>query len=141
MYVTNEECLDAIKALIEDANLNLGYIGDSEEALVPKYPAVLVTAGEKSRIVHATATFKLNLNVVIWVYHAKLTDTHSQRTRADAELCTEIEDVVHADPTLGQNVIFGFIDSVVPGVVATPKKAPIVGSRMTWTGVSEERWR
>jgi len=68
------------------------------------------------------------------VYHARLTDSHKVRTKNDLLLVTAIRTLLHSDFRLGGNIIFGYVDSENPGVLASPKNDAVVGSRMTWTG-------
>lgn len=138
MYATPEEVLDHLYNLLvaNKTSLGLGFVGYAEERLIPKYPAVQVAAEPLIRELHGTHQFKVTFNMSLWVYHAKLTDSHRVRTRNDLLTVTAIRNLLHANLTLGGNIIFGYVDSENPGVLASPKNDPVVGTRMTWTGTS-----
>lgn len=136
MYTTPEEVLDGVYNLLvtNQVALGLGFIGYAEERLLPKYPAVQVSAEPLIRQLHATHQFLVTFNLSLWVYHAKLTDSHKVRTKNDLLTVTAIRNLLHSNFTLGGNIIFGYVDSENPGVLASQKNDPVVGTRMTWTG-------
>ena len=138
MYSTPEQVLDYLYNLLvaNKVALGLGFVGYAEEKLITKYPAVQVSAEPLIRELHATHQFRVNFNMSLWVYHAKLTDSHKVRTKNDLLTVTAIRNLLHSNLTLGGNIIFGFVDSENPGVLASPKNDPVVGTRMTWTGNS-----
>lgn len=136
MYATPEQVLDYLYNLLvaNKVALELGFVGYAEEKLIPKYPAVQVSAEPLIREIHGTHQFRNTYNMSFWVYHAKLTDSHKVRTKNDLLTVTAIRALLHNNLTLGGNIIFGFVDSENPGVLASPKNDPVVGTRMTWTG-------
>ena len=138
MYSTPEEVIDHFYNLLvaNQTALGLGFVGYAEERLVPKYPAVQVSAEPLTRELHGTHQFKVDFNLSFWVYHAKLTESHRVRTKNDLLKVTEIRNLLHSDFTLGGMIIFGFVDSENPGVLAQARGDASVGTRMTWTGTN-----
>lgn len=123
-------------------SLGLGYIGRFDEKRLPTYPAVVVSAGPRGKEVHGTHTFAVTLRVLLWVYHAKLDESHRQRSIDDLALVEAIENLLETDMTLGGKVIFGFVEDEQPGVMQ-PKSAKselVVGTKMTWVGATQKRW-
>lgn len=101
------------------------------EKLRPEYPAIVVTPGAKSKIVHATHTFLVTMEVVLSVYHARLNASHAQRTREDLELVTAIENLIErGEMNAGGEAIFVFVSDAFPGVVTRPTGDQVVGTRM-----------
>jgi hypothetical protein len=139
MYVAPEEVLDHVYNLMvtNKTPLGLGFVGYADEELLPEYPAVVVSAEPLARDIHATHQFLVRFNLSLWVYHAKLTDSHKVRSKSDLLLVTAIRNVVHSDFTLGGNIVFGHVDSENPGILVGPRGRrgdAVVGTRMTWTG-------
>jgi hypothetical protein len=139
-----EEAVEMLSELIEDnaERLGIGFIGKYDERLLPSYPAVVISSAPLSREVHATHTFALTLRALIWIYHAKVSLTHKERSEEDLLLVTALVSLLHDDTTYDGHVIFGFVDSEVPGIVAprAGRGDPIVGTRISWEGVVQERF-
>lgn len=124
--------------------LGINYVGFGNERLLGKYPSVVVTPDPLDRSVVATHQFAVILNVSIWVYHAKLTEGHKIRTMEDIKLAEEVTKALHADYTLGGNVVFGFVDGETPGAVARlvqGKAQAVIGTRLTWTAESRQTFQ
>jgi len=141
---TPEECVEAISELISDNAERLGiqYVGKNDERLLPRYPAVVVSGGMKRKEVHATHTFNVELYTTIWVYHAAITKTHQERSMEDMVFATALEALLEDDKTLGQRVIFCYVESSVPGVYAprSGRGEPVVGTKINWYALSQKRW-
>ena len=142
IFTRPEEVMDYLHDKLEDNKITLGikYIGYGDEDLIPEYPAVLVTADPVNREIHATHTFRNFFNLSLWVYHADMSVTRKVRNREDLLLCSAIYRLIHDDLTLGGNIIFGYIDSEVPGVIRNRRRGAAVGTRMTYLGEARERF-
>lgn len=139
-----EEAVEMLSELIvnDGGSLGIEFIGKYDERLLPRYPAVNVSTAPLTREVHATHTFNVTLRVVLWVYHAKLTLTHKERSEEDLLLVTQLKDLLHTDHTFNNRVIFGYVDSETPGVIG-PRAGggdSVVGTRMSWEAVTQERF-
>jgi hypothetical protein len=138
-FTEPEEALDYVHALLDGnkATLGLGYVGYGEERLLPKYPAAVVSFNVPvNRELHATRTFRLEWVVQIEVYHAKLTVGHKTRTREDMQLAARIRNKLHEDYTFGGSVVFGFVRSERPGIIADGKGRANVATILVWSGES-----
>lgn len=130
---------DYVVGLLENhkASLGLRYIAQNDEALIPQYPAVLVQSDNTERQLHATQMYRVVFHLDLWVFHAELSSGAAVRSRKDIELATAIRKVLHADYTLGDHIIFGFIDGEFPGISARivgGDLSTIVTTRLTWQG-------
>jgi hypothetical protein len=102
------------------------------ERLKPQYPAVLIIAGTKQKAVHGTHIFLVGLEVILQVYHAKLDSTHTERTEADLNLVTNIEDwLERGEMNMDEKVVFMYVAQVSP-VIGRDRFAndSVVGSQM-----------
>lgn len=125
----------------EAGELGLATCTFGSERLIREYPAVLVSPEGTARDIHGTHTFSLMFTLNLWVYHAKLDRSHSQRTLEDLLLVSSITDKLHEDMTLGRRLIFGFITQESPGFFNRPKGEAVVGTRMVYEGRSQERFK
>lgn len=123
--------------------LGLEFIGSYDEKRIPRYPAVVVSPGDRVKTQHGTNTFNVELAATLWVYHGDLTVPHRVRSEEDLKIVDEIEALFESDYTLGGLVIFGFFVSQVPSVVqaSSPKREVIAGTRMDWVGLTQRRMR
>lgn len=139
-----EEVVELLANLIEQNSGPLGveFVGKYDEKMLPRYPSVVVSAGPFSKEVHGTHTFALELRAIIWVYHANLTLTHAQRSKEDLELATSLVALIEDDKTFEEQLIFSFVESETPGVIAprAGRGEPVVGTRLNWMGVTQQRW-
>jgi hypothetical protein len=136
MFVDIVEAMDYIKDMfdVNAGTLGLNYVGYGDERVITKYPAVVVDSGPTEREIHGTHKFKNTFHIVFWVYHAGMNLTYQRRTQEDLLLVREITNLLHSDLTLGGNIVFGYIDSSIPGLFQRPKGSAVVGTRMTWEG-------
>lgn len=137
---------NAIYDLIKDNEgpLGLNYVGKYDEKRLPRYPSVVVSPGDRTKIlgnITSPPTFNVELSVALWVYHGDMTVPHSTRNEEDLKLVDKIEEVLEEDHTLGGLVIFGYIITQVPGIVqpAASKSEIIAGTRMDWVALSKKR--
>jgi len=144
LITTPEEAVEMLYDLIrENAGLlGMEYVGQYDENLLPRYPNVVISPGVKTKEVHGTHTFLVTLRCIIWIYHAQLTITHTERSQEDLAFATAIETLIEQDKTFGQRVIFGFVESSTPGIIAarTGKGEGIVGTRLAWECITEQHW-
>jgi hypothetical protein len=139
-----EEAVDLLKEVIDDnaGLLGIEFVATHEERLIPRYPAVVISAGVVTKEVHATHTFNVTLRCIIWVYHANLTETHRERNQHDLELATALIALLEDDKTFGNRLIFSFVESETPGVLAARfgRSDAIVGTRLAWESITQQRW-
>lgn len=152
-YYTDQVMVWMKEALALKPEFGFQYVdyGDPED-FIPGYPAVIITANPSSRILHATHRFQLQLSVDLWVLHADMTTATSLRRIDCILLCNAIQDFLDLNmnlPTIPSltindamnhpdgNVIQGWISGQSPGLLRR-KGAPIVGTRMTWEGISAQ---
>lgn len=124
---------ELLNARADELGINSVNYGDEAQIIVG-FPAVVVTAAPVDRELHATQQFKIEYNIDIWIYHARLDETHRQRTRSDIELASKVRKVLHEDKTFGQNIIQGWVRQEVPGLMIQAKGDSVVGTRLAWTG-------
>lgn len=138
MYATNLEALDHLYGLLVTNQTALGLKGVwyGDDDFIPKYPAVVCLAEGMDRSLHSTRSFKLDLIVSLYVFHAEMNATYRTRTRNDLMLVDAVRGVLHADYTLAGNIVFGFIQREQPGIGNRPKGPGIVSTSLTWTGES-----
>lgn len=138
-----EELVEHFETMFLNSTLPLEYVAKYDEKLIPRYPAVQIQPGTFDEEPHATHTRLITLRAFIYIMHAKLTVNRRTRTLEDLLLATQVKYFLEEDVTLGQRIIHGFVDSETPA--AFPPRAQkgdaIVGTRMTWTGAQEIRWR
>lgn len=139
-----EQAVELLKDLIEDNAERLGiqFVGVYDERLIPRYPAVIISAGQTDKEPHATHTFAVILRCTIWVYHAKMTQTHRERSEEDLLLATALGALLEDDKTYEDRLIFGYVESEVPGVIAprAGRGEMIVGTKMNWEASTQQRW-
>jgi hypothetical protein len=139
MFTEPDEALDYIYNLLNDNKgpLGLGYVGYADERLLPKYPAVVVSLNVPvDRTLGPTGTFNLGWAVQLVVYHAKLTRGHRTRTREDMQLAAAIRKKLHEDYKAGGGVIFGYVRSERPGIIADDRGTANVATSLIWTADS-----
>lgn len=148
-YHDEIEVMDYMKELLESnsGKLGINYVAYGEEKLIPEYPAVQIISGETTREIIVTHKFAVAFSIDIWVLHANLNASHRERTREDMILANAVKDLLDTNaklPSAGApagNIIFGFVDSLVPGVlnrVVGAKTSPVVTTRLSWRGESRQ---
>lgn len=138
-----EQLIPHFEEMIKGSDLPFDYVAKYEERLTPRYPAVQLQPGVFDEEPHATHTRLITLRAFIYVMHGKLTLDYRTRSEEDLILATRLKYFLEEDVTLGGRIIHGFVDSETPA--AFPPRArkgdAIVGTRMTWTGAQQIRWR
>src|SRR4051812_48732448 len=91
-----QEAVEMLYELIREnaGSLGMEYVGQYDENLLPRYPNVVISPGIKTKEVHGTHTFLVTLRCILWIYHAKLTETHVDRSIEDLEFATAIEALI-----------------------------------------------
>lgn len=106
---------------------------------ITRFPSAVVVPGPMERTGHAIRmVFELGFTVYIFILHADLTKTQSQRTSADLALARAVTLNLHADYTLGGNVITGFISREEPRTLPMGMGRSIIGTQLTWVGTQRE---
>jgi len=143
LFTTQQDLAQYVKDFLDEEAgvLGLATVEFGSERLIKEYPAVLVSPEGISRVIHGTHTFNLTLVLNLWVYHAKLTIRHTQRTQEDLELTSAITDKLHESMTLGGRLIFGYVSDENQGFFNRPKGEAVVGTRMVYEGLSQERFK
>lgn len=145
MITQVEDAADYVEQLLQlkAGELGLGTVAFADK-LVGDYPAVVITPGGRSKDFHATHTFGIVMELYLAVYHAKLTITHSKRTKEDLQLVTAIESVLEADMRWtvdgSEQVTIAWVRDQVPGVIPRPKGEAVVGTRMVMEIRSQKRF-
>jgi len=139
MFSEPEEVVDYVWNILNTnkATLGLGFVGYADETLLPKYPAAVVSFNAPvQRDLGPTRTFSLTFALQIIIYHARLTASHRTRTKEDMQIAATVRNKLHEDYRLGGGVIFGFVESERPGIVADAKGRANVATILFWTGTS-----
>lgn len=138
-----EELVEYFADLIETSSLPFEYVAKYDERLIPAYPAVQVQPGILDKELHGTHTFIVALRAIFYVMHAKMTLDHRTRSLEDLQLATRLIEVLEEDMTLGGRVIQGWVDSETPAAFPprSTKGDIVVGTRLTWNGLQETRFK
>jgi hypothetical protein len=128
-----KDAADYLYQLLQDKGPEFGLENiEYDSKLIRRYPAAVITPGRKDKIQHSTQFFRVILEVMIGVYHARLTETHRERTRNDLILCEQIEAAIESEQLdWGQRVTQAWVSEVAPGTFVRPKGEQVVASRMT----------
>jgi hypothetical protein len=142
-FTAIEEVLEYMKPLLDNAASlsELQHVGFADDEMVFDYPAVVLVGEPTATELHGTHSFKNYFRVGIFVYHALVTETRDARTITDLELCTKIKAVLASDRTLGGGVVFGWVDSILPGTIRRPGNVFAIGSRLSWRGEALEAFQ
>jgi hypothetical protein len=138
-----EHLVEYLSLLVEDSSLPFAYIAKYDETLIPEYPACQIQPGTMDKDVHGTHTFMIGLRAFLYVMHAKMTVGHQVRSLEDLQLATDLVALLEQDLTFGGRVISGWVDSETPATF--PPRASkgdiVVGTRLTWNGLQEVRFK
>lgn len=142
MYSRPEEVAEYLKTKFaaQQVALGIAYIGMYDETLIPKYPAMVISPGPTAKTIVGTHKFEIQFRTIIWVYHARLTLTHQQRSLADLQLASAITALLDADIQMSDNVIHSYVESEVPGVIQprTTKSDAVVGTRLSHWALAQK---
>lgn len=138
-----EELVEYFADLVAMSDLPFEYVSKYDERLIPAYPAVQIQPGVTDKDVHGTHTFIVALRAIFYVMHAKMTVDHRTRSLEDLQLATELVAVLEESMTLDGRVVTGWVDSETPA--AFPPRGTkgdiVVGTRLTWNGLQETRFK
>ena len=123
--------LNSNKAVLGAADVWYG-----PQALIPRYPAIIVEPQPKRRSYVGTHRFKLIFTVGIFVYHGKVQGSELNR-QENEQAASVVEDFIHQDLTLGGLVVAGYVTLVEPGIVFRGE-VMVTSTRLTWQGESRE---
>lgn len=142
------QVLDYVHDLLEEkkGEIGLAFVGYGEERLIPEYPAILITAGPVTREIHGTHKFNLTFLLEMWVYHAKLSESHRIRTREDLILVGAVRSLMHdhlrlRDANGDAQITHGWITAEDPAFINRGKGEGVVGSRLEWIGLSQSNFK
>lgn len=111
------------------------YFGDQER--VPRTPCLSVEPGNKSREYNgAPRRFQVTLDTFIMVYVEKIQDM-AANTRLVLAIAERVEEVLHADSTLGKRVISSFVAESESGY-ATRDRTLLRAARLTFRATSQK---
>ena len=146
-FYSSEECATFISELLA-ANKSeftppggdeVKDIYPAEQRLVPKFPAFLIVPGPINRqLVQTGMQAELSLRVFIYIMHAKLTKTRSERTQEDIRMARKVSQFLHANKKLDGNVIHSLVEAEIPGSLAGPQGLAVVGTRLDWVATQRE---
>lgn len=126
-----------------DVNLGLQKAFTYDEILIRDYPCLLLNPAPEQKDIHATHTFLFTWYLYVYVFHADLAADRMMRNKADVLLAEKITDFMEADYTIGDRVIFGYIQSKIPGSMPPQvmnRNSAVVCTRLTWFATSEGRF-
>jgi len=116
--------------------LGLEEVYDGDEQLIPKTPSVCVIMGNKNRLLSGVPFRTDNtFEIFLMVYHGKIQDSQLNQ-RECMNLAEAIEDYLHLDKTMGDNVIHGYCTGIEPGALRLGNTMMFV-SRITWSGLTK----
>ena len=143
-FTAIEEVLDYMKntVLVPTGTLaELKHVGYADDEIFFAYPALVIAGEPVNTEIHGTHQFKNYFRVSLFIYHAQMKEDRTTRTRNDLLLATKVKNRFSTNRTLGTGVVFGFVDSVVPGTIRRPGNIFAVGTRMTWKGEALEAFQ
>ena len=143
-FTRPEEIVEHFKTDFEDNSglLGIEFVGAYNERLLPRYPAIVVSAGGVDKELHGTHTFLMRIRVFVYVYHGQMRLNAVKRNLEDLKLATDVMEFMERDMTLGGRIIQGWIESEFPGArqIDADKGLVVVSTRLTWMGISERRF-
>jgi len=137
------EVCDALYQMLSEAKEELGLedVWYSPQALIPRYPCIILEPRPRRRRFNATHRWELTFEVSILLYHGKV-DSSEVNHRANELQAGLVENFLHADPnrlTLNGLVVMGFVVNAEPGLV-NRGDVMITATRLTWQGESREEF-
>lgn len=136
-YAITQKIYDILEAHKEPLGLEDVWYGP--QTLMPNFPCVTVERRPKARAFNGTRRWDLTFSVGITLFHGRVQE--AQLTRQENEgHAYQLEKFMMKDDamlTLDGMVIFGFITSVEPGLLAQ-REVMYAATRLIWTGSSRE---
>jgi hypothetical protein len=130
--------------------LGIRFVGKYNETRIPKYPAVVIIPGERTKEIHATQTFNVVIELKLYVYHGDLTLTKRERSEADMLLVTAVEQELEKDyewkefPNIpgSKRVVFAYVSDEKYGVLQprSSKSNAIISTVISWRALTQRRF-
>jgi len=151
LIYTITDAIDMVAEKIQNkaGEFGIAYVGAYDEVRIPKYPAVVIIPGDRNKVLHGENTFNVLLVLELYVYHANLTLTKRERSKADLKLVDDLEELLEEDygwqsdplDTNTKRLIFGYVADIEPGNLQprNRKSNLVIGTRMVWRGISQRR--
>jgi hypothetical protein len=142
MITRGEELLTYLRDRLETekGSLGLAYVTIAGDRLTPEYPAAVISYDRTTREDHTTHYFLVQVYCDILLLHASLNESRQERTLSDLELVTRVVTSLHADRTLGGEVIHSYVQSEDAGV-AESENLTIVGTRLSFVAEQREAFK
>lgn len=148
MLTTTWEIVDMLAERLEQQSGPLGikYVGKYDEKLIPQYPAVVVLPGPRVKDLHGLHTYQVVIQASLYIYHANLTLTKRERSKADLQLVDRVESELEKDLRWfddgAPRVVHGYIVEEEPGVMQprANKTDVVIATRLTWRALSQRRF-
>lgn len=138
------EAVDMVTDRLETQSgpLGLRYVGKYDEQIIPEYPAVVVVPGPRGKVIHGLRTYNVALRLDLYIYHANITMTKRERSKADLQLVSLIEQELEKDLRWNGNLIHAYVSSEEPGVLQprANKSTMVICTRLTWTAMTQRRF-
>lgn len=126
------ERLDENKSYIDVEDVHFG-----DQDRLPRTPCLSVEPGPQSRDYNgAPRRFQVTLDAYVMVYVEKIQDVGSN-VRLLLATVKRVEEVLHADSTLGKRVISSYVAETEPGY-ATRGKTLMRAARLTFRATSQK---
>ncbi len=145
-FHSNDQCVQYIHDVL-DANKGDLYAGGTtvkgvyygDVNVIREYPAIVVVPMPMLRAPRETGYFLDTFTINVFIYHADITKSKTQRNKDDMALATQVTDLLHSSPhnRLGGGVIQGWVQREESGRLIGPRGA-VVGTRLEWTGMQRE---
>lgn len=144
-----EEVLVDLRDKLREKASELGIteviLGDEEVQF--NYPLLQIVGQPLDREIAGMSYWSVMFHAELWLYHADLSVSHSQRTIDEMKLATNVLKFLHTDnmrhlrgepDDQGQTdrLIFAYVNSELPGRIRRPGSPSIITTRFGWQGES-----
>jgi len=138
-----EELVEFLADYVEKSDLGFEYVAKYDEVMIPKYPAIHIQAANFDKTLHSTETFLIGMRAAFHVLHADMMVDRVTRNYEDLALATKVISFLEKDMTLGNHIIYGFVESEIAGVLPprVTKGEAIISTRLNWFGISQRRFK
>jgi len=149
MLDTTWEILDMVVERLESKSgpLGLKFVGKYNEKIIPNYPAVVVLPGPRVKTYHGLHTFNVLVQLDLYIYHANLSLTKRERSKADMQLVSNVEAELDSDflwrsESGAPQLINAFVSNEEPGVMQprAGKSSLVICTKLTWRATSQRRF-
>ena len=133
LLVVADYVLDLLQ---NDGTLDLQDVWYGDQELIPRVPCVTIEpTSVESNLAGIPFMLENQLSISIMVYYGGIRDTQISKRDAIA-YAQNVISALHADKTMGGNVIHSFCTGVEHGVAAK-NSTLIFASRLTWSGLTK----